>query len=494
MQDTEVHLTSDLRSKRRFVVTFDQTSLNSDADASRGTVSLREAFVTWARVATMSFGGPAGQIAVMHRIIVDEKKWISEERFLYALNYCMLLPGPEAQQLATYLGWLMHRTVGGLMAGILFILPGFASILALSVLYACYQDTGMVQALFFGLKPAIIAIVMQAVFRVGKRVLKNGTMVAIAAIGFLSIFLLDVPYPLLILSMGLLGWIGASYAPDRFDILKGHGPYPAAMSGASSDVVSSGAVSNGSAAAFLPGTFLRSVRIGIVCLSLWFGPLIAIWLLLGDGSVFFQEGVFFSKAAVVTFGGAYSVLAYIAQQAVDKFGWLQPREMLDGLGMAETTPGPLIMVVQFVGFMGAYRNPGPFSPMMAGILGSLLTTWVTFVPCFFWIFLGAPYIERLRDNKRLRAALSAITATVVGVILNLAIWFSLHTLFGEVITQRFFGLQMQLPRLATIDGAACAIALLACLLTFYGKKGMVLTLSISTVVGAIWYGMRSLGS
>jgi chromate transporter len=447
-------------------------------------VSLGESFRTWCRVAALSFGGPAGQIAVMHRIIVDEKKWISEERFLHALNYCMLLPGPEAQQLATYIGWLMHRTIGGLMAGILFVLPGFISILALSIVYACYEDSSFVQALFFGLKPAVIAIVIAAVLRIGKRVLKNGTMVTLAATSFVAIFFFDIPFPVLIVCAGLIGLVGSKVAPNRFDVIKGHdkGTGSAARSilpdRAAADVD-------------LQPTLRRSIYVSAICLILWFGPLIGVSLIFGNSSVYFQEGLFFSKTAVVTFGGAYSVLAYIAQQAVEKYGWLRSGEMLDGLGMAETTPGPLIMVVQFVGFIGAYRDPGPFSPLIGGIVGSILTTWVTFVPCFLWVFLGAPYMERLRGNKQLNSALSAITAAVVGVVLNLAIWFSLHTLFGNVTGTNVMGLRLQVPEFATADTAACAIAILACLLTFYLKKGLAVTLSVSAAAGVVLYLIRS---
>lgn len=446
-------------------------------------VPLSESFWTWCHVAALSFGGPAGQIAVMHRIIVEQKKWISEERFLHALNYCMLLPGPEAQQLATYIGWLMHRTIGGLMAGVLFVLPGFVSILALSIIYSCYEDSSFVQALFFGLKPAVMAVVIEAVLRIGKRVLKNKTMVTMAIASFVAIFFFDIPFPFLIASAGLIGLIGGKISPDRFDVITGHSKIP-----------------NSSKHSVLPDRFeqrvgsrpllLRSVYVSAICLTLWFGPLIGVWLAFGAASVYFQEGVFFSKAAVVTFGGAYSVLAYIAQQAVERYDWLRPGEMLDGLGMAETTPGPLIMVVQFVGFMGAYRNPGPLSPLVGGIFGSLLTTWVTFVPCFFWVFLGAPYIERLRGNKRLNSALSAITAAVVGVVLNLAVWFSLHTLFETVSTRNIFGLRLQIPELASADIAACTVAILACLLTFYWKKGLAVTLGVSAAIGAVLYVIR----
>lgn len=441
------------------------------------TVEFREACWTWARVAALSFGGPAGQIAVMHRIIVDEKKWISEERFLHALNYCMLLPGPEAQQLATYIGWLMHRTRGGLIAGTLFILPGMVAILALSILYAEYQEATAVQAIFFGLKPAVMAIVCEAVLRIGRRVQKNGAMVLVAVASFIGIFFCGIPFPALILCAALIGYIGGRVAPQRFVVIKGH----AGAAGGHADAPIEAALHT------VHPSWRRSLRVAALCLTLWFGPLVVLWLSFGPESVFVQEGLFFSKAAVVTFGGAYSVLAYIAQQAVERFGWLQPGEMLDGLGMAETTPGPLIMVVQFVGFMGAYRNPGPFDPLTAGILGSLITTWVTFVPCFFWIFLGAPYIERLRGNRNLTAALSTVTAAVVGVVANLAAWFALHTLFGSVATRTFSGMRLLVPDVATIDVRAAGLAAFAMLLTFYWKLEMTGTLASCAAAGAILY-------
>lgn len=453
-------------------------SQEADAVANHAHPTFREALWVWCRVAMLSFGGPAGQIAVMHRILVEERRWVSENRFLHALNYCMLLPGPEAQQLATYIGWLLHRTLGGLVAGILFILPGFLSILGLSLLYAVYQQTDFVQAVFFGLKPAVLAIVVEAVLRISKRVLKNGTMLALAVASFVGIFFLNVPFPLLILVAGCIGFLGGRFAPDRFVVIKGHGQGTAEQSPGTAVEVPLHSVQP---------TILRSFYVSAICLVLWFAPVMLLWTALGWSSVYVQESVFFSKAAVVTFGGAYSVLAYIAQQAVEKYNWLQPGEMLDGLGMAETTPGPLIQVVQFVGFMGAYRDPGPFSPLVAGIIGSVLTTWVTFVPCFLWIFLGAPYIERLRGNKLLSSALSAITATVVGVVLNLAVWFSLHTLFGTVTTERFGPLRLLLPELATVNVAACLVAILALFLTFWWKKGMAVTLAASAVFGVALY-------
>ena len=454
-----------------------EKSVDQGADANR-TVAFGEAVRSWVRVAMLSFDGPAGQIAVMHRILVEEKKWISEERFLNALNYCMLLPGPEAQQLATYIGWLLHRTLGGLVGGILFILPGFLSILGLSILYAVYQQTDFVQAVFFGLKPAVLAIVLEAVLRISKRVLKNGTMIALAVASFIAIYFLNVPFPVLILTAGVIGSLGGRFSPDRFLVIKGHGQSGAGHSSIATVEVPLHCVQP---------SLLRSLRICAIFMALWLVPLIFLWMAFGWSSVYVQEGVFFSKAAVVTFGGAYSVLAYIAQQAVERYGWLRPGEMLDGLGMAETTPGPLIQVVQFVGFMGAYRDPGPFSPLVAGIIGSVLTTWVTFVPCFLWIFLGAPYIERLRGNKLLSSALSAITAAVVGVVLKLAVWFSLHTLFGTVTTEQFGPLRVLVPELATVNVAACLVAILALLLTFWWKKGMAVTLATSATFGVALY-------
>ena len=447
-------------------------------------VPLGDAFRTWCRVAALSFGGPAGQIAVMHRIVVDEKKWIDDERFLHALNYCMLLPGPEAQQLATYIGWLLHGTRGALMAGVLFVLPGCVAILLLSILYASFEQSNLLQALFFGLKPAVLAIVVEAVIRIGRRVLKSGTLVAIAVAAFVSIFALALPFPVLVVAAGMIGLVGGRIWPERFGL--------AGRAASAKQTPQSAPVAIAQRPAVRP-SLARSLRVAATCLTLWFAPLAALWAALGPDSIYFQIGAFFSKAAVVTFGGAYAVLAYIAQQAVEKYGWLQPGEILDGLGMAETTPGPLIMVVQFVGFLAAYRRPGPFGPLAGGIVASLLTTWVTFVPCFLWILLGAPYIERLRGNRPLGSALSAITAAVVGVILNLAIWFSIHTLFGQVEVYRAGPLRLELPIFSTVDPAACAIAALACLLTFYWHRGMALTLGLSAAIGAAWFFVRGGG-
>jgi chromate transporter len=443
-------------------------------------VSFVEAFRVWIKVAIYSFGGPTGQIAVMHRLLVDEKRWVSENRFLHALNYCMFLPGPEAQQLAIYIGWLLHKTTGGLVAGCLFVLPGFLSILVLSILYAGFQDVTVVQALFFGLKPAVLAVVAGAVILIGRRVLKNRAMIGIATLAFVGIFFFELPFPLIIGLAGLTGFVGGRLRPDLFHILGKVGP------GNRDRTATEAAISDSADRGEKPNIW-KSIRVIALWLSVWFAPLLVLAVWQGAGSIFVVEGVFFSKAAVVTFGGAYSVLAYIAQQAVETFGWLQPGEMLDGLGMAETTPGPLIQVVQFVGFMGAYRNPGTMDPMWAGLLGSLITTWVTFAPSFLWIFLGAPYIEYLRGNRSMSSALSGITAAVVGVVANLAVWFSLHTLFDRIAEVRFGDLRLLIPELNTLDWAALTLAIGAFVSMTRFKLGMIPTLTGSAALGLFYY-------
>ncbi len=440
-------------------------------------VSYREAFSVWVRIALQSFGGPAGQIAVMHRILVEEKRWVSENRFLHALNYCMLLPGPEAQQLATYIGWLLHRTKGGLTAGLLFVLPGFLSILALSIIYARYQNVSAVEAVFFGLKAAVLAVVVEAVIKIGKRALKNRVMVALAALAFVAIFFFNVAFPLIVLGAALIGFVGSRLAPELFYVIRGH-----AVTGENE----SGYVITDAVAAKIRPSTAGAVRNLLIWGSVWLVPLALVYLLLGSDSTFTQIGVFFSQAALVTFGGAYSVLAYVAQEAVNTYGWLRPGEMLDGLGMAETTPGPLIQVVQFVGFMGAYRQPEMVSPLLAGVLGSVLTAWMTFAPCFLWIFLGAPYIEYLRGNKALSSALSGITAAVVGVILNLAVWFGLHVIFGVVNEQYVGPLRLYIPEWRTLDVAALVLSLISFLALFRFKLGMLLTLALSAGLGLVY--------
>jgi chromate transporter len=442
------------------------------ADAGHG-VGFGEAFRVWLRVALLSFGGPAGQIAVMHRILVDEKRWVSEGRFLHALNYCMLLPGPEAQQLATYIGWLMHRTAGGLMAGGLFVLPGIIAITGLSYIYAAYGNVWYVEALFFGLKAAVLAIVLQAVVRVGKRALRNRIMVTLAAIAFVAIFFFAVPFPIIIIAAGAIGYFGAMSGRPEFAGAEHGGAKNAAVDSMLGDEVPEHARPNAA----------RTLRVGLFWLLLWLAPVAALLIALGPANTFSQIALFFSKMAMVTFGGAYAVLAYVAQQAVEHYHWLRPREMLDGLGMAETTPGPLIMVLQFVGFMAAYRDPGNLPPMLAATLGGLLATWVTFTPCFLWIFVGAPYIEKLRGNKGLAGALGAITAAVVGVILNLSIWFALHTVFRETAPVRSFGLSFDMPIPSSVDIPALVLAIAAATAIFRFNLGMLTVLGGSCVAG-----------
>jgi chromate transporter len=441
-------------------------------------VSLREAFSVWLRVAMLSFGGPAGQIAVMHRILVEEKRWISESRFLHALNYCMLLPGPEAQQLATYVGWLMHRTLGGIIAGGLFIIPGIVAIMALSYVYAGYGNVPVIVALFFGLKAAVLAIVLEAVFRIGKRALKNNVMIALAAAAFVGIFFFNVPFPIIILAAALIGFAGAWSGGAAFAVKTEHG-------GGKHETAVVDSMLGDELPEHARPSVARALRVSSVWLALWLVPVIALLVTLGSGNVFSEIAVFFSKMAVVTFGGAYAVLAYVAQQAVENYGWLKPGEMLDGLGMAETTPGPLIMVLQFVGFMAAYRDPGTLSPMLAGTLGGLLATWVTFTPCFLWIFLGAPFVETLRDNKAISGALSAITAAVVGVILNLAIWFALHTIFREVAPVHGYGFAFDRPVLTSVDPRALALSVAAIVAIFRFNVGMITTLLACSAIGIV---------
>jgi chromate transporter len=453
-----------------------ETSLNAEGRSDPATVpaSWPDALRFWIRLGFISFGGPAGQISIMHQELVEKRRWISESRFLHALNYCMLLPGPEAQQLAAYIGWALHGLRGGLAAGILFVLPGAAVVLILSILYAGFQDVTVVQALFFGIKAAVLAVVIEAVHRIGKRALKNSVMYCIAALAFVAIFFFKVPFPLVVIAAGVAGLVGGRMNPAKFVVIEGH------------DVGGTNAADAESVPASGTASISRAMTVIGVCLALWFLPIAALATFLGSNHVFVQEGIFFSKMAVVTFGGAYAVLAYVSQQAVEHFGWLAPGEMLDGLGLAETTPGPLILVVQFVGFMGAYRNPGLLDPMLAGTLGALITTWVTFVPCFLWIFLGAPYIDRLRSNRTLSAGLSAITAGVVGVILNLAVWFGLHVLFEDVRVAHWFGMTVHVPAWDTLNVVAALLAGAALVAMLRFKVPMVTTLVASAVLGAAY--------
>ncbi|MER8677631.1 MULTISPECIES: chromate efflux transporter [unclassified Mesorhizobium] len=443
-------------------------------------ISFADAMRVWARVAMLSFGGPAGQIAMMHRIVVEEKRWIGETRFLHALNYCTLLPGPEAQQLAIYIGWLMHKTKGGLVAGILFVLPGAVAIMVLSWIYAIFGNVGAIQALFFGLKAAVLAIVLEAVLRIGRRALRNNVMVGLAAAAFIALFFFHAPFPLVILVAAVIGYVGGKMGWAAFQPGNGHGK----LGGKQVDDVDS-ALGEGMPAHARP-SIEWSLKIAAVFLLLWFVPVLFLLLFLGQGNVFTDIAIFFSKMAVVTFGGAYAVLAYVAQQGVEHYGWLKPGEMLDGLGMAETTPGPLIMVTQFVGFMGAFREPGVLNALVAGTLGGLLTTWVTFVPCFLWIFLGAPYIETMRSNKALSAALSTITAAVVGVILNLAVWFALHVLFRDLHEIGLLGMRLDVPVLGSINIPSLVLTLGAMLAVFRFKVGVIPVLAACSILGVLF--------
>jgi chromate transporter len=441
---------------------------------SRDLVPLGSATRAWWRVALQSFGGPAGQIAVMHREMVDERRWIGERRFLHALSYCTLLPGPEAQQLAIYIGWLLNGTLGGLIAGVLFVLPGFVAIMALSILYAGWGDSLAVTALFAGIAPAVLAIVSQAVVRVSKRALLNPVLVAIAVSAFAALALFGIPFPIVIAGAGLLGFGAGHLRPDLFRGVAhateaGHAPAP---------VISDDALHSERPSA------LRAGRILVVGVVLWFAPVVAFGVAVGGDSVFVDQGIFFSGAALVTFGGAYAVLAFVAQRAVEVYGWLAPGEMITGLAMAESTPGPLIQVVQFVGFMGAYSDPGSLDPWVAGMLAACLVTWVTFVPCFLFIFLGAPHVEALRHNERLSSALAGITAAVVGVIANLAVYFALHTLFVDVERQHWGPIRLLLPDVTTFVPEAAAVAAFAFVVLFRLRWSVLRTLGACAAVGA----------
>lgn len=429
------------------------------------------------RIGLLSFGGPAAQIALMHRVCVDEKRWVSEDRFLHALNFCMLLPGPEAQQLATYIGWLTHGVRGGIAAGLLFVLPGLAVILGLSTLYAYYHDIGWVAGLFFGLKAAILAIVVEAVVRIGRRALKTRFHRLVALSAFLALFLFALPFPLVVLMAGFAG-LAEARAVARGD------------SRPAGDLVDPGPAA--------PRPLGRSLATLVFWLVVWQAPLLPLWLFSGESGLA-DVFAFFSRMALVTFGGAYAVLAYVAQVAVDQYHWLKPGEMLDGLALAETTPGPLVLVLSYVGFLAGFRDGG-LSPLLGGILGGMLAAWATFVPSFVWIFAGAPYVERLRGNRMITAALSAITAAVVGVILNLAVWFALHVLFAEVgrwsiwpaATEATgqaapaFAVSLPQPDPATLDPAALVLALLSAAMIFVLKQGMGRTLLAAAALGLLY--------
>jgi chromate transporter len=419
----------------------------------------REALRFWIKLGWISFGGPAGQIAIMHKEIVEKRRWLSEEHFLHALNFCMLLPGPEAQQLATYLGWRLHGARGGVAAGVLFVLPSVFILFGLSWLYMAGGEIAWVQGMFYGLIPVVIAIVISAVRRIGSKALKSPSLWLLALLAFVAIFAFKISFVWIVLTAALAGYVGGKYVPKQFPAGKSHGESGVA----------------GAACVKLPpaprASLGRTVLVSAVCLTLWWLPVLAAGLLLGWKGIHFQEGLFFSKAALVTIGGAYAVLPYVSQMAVEHYGWLGQGQMMSGLGLAETTPGPLIMVLQFVGFVAAWQHPGDFTPLGAGVLGAMITTWVTFLPCFLFVFLGAPHVEGLRERPALASTLTAVTAAVVGVILNLAIWFAWHALR---------------PESGGVDWWVAVVAVAAWLGMERFKIGVIPTLGVAALLGMLW--------
>lgn len=428
-------------------------------------VTFWEAFRFWVKLGFISFGGPTGQIAIMHSELVERKRWISESSFLHALNYCMLLPGPEAQQLAIYVGWLLHRTIGGIVAGAFFVIPSIFILWMLSYVYVEYGKIFWISSIFYGLKGAVTAIVAAAVIRIGRHALKNEVMWLIAAAAFVAIFFFKTPFPFIILSAALIGFAGGKLLPKKFLVIGAHQKKPTLIDDSSE------------AAEHTKPSLIRAIKILTVCLTLWWTPVLLLGVWAGWDHTVTREGIFFSKAAMVTFGGAYAVLPYVAQQA-EKYHWIQPEQMIDGLGLAETTPGPLIMVVLFVGFLGAWNQPGHLPRSMAASLGALVTVWTTFVPCFLWIFLGAPYIERLRGNASLNATLSVVTAAVVGVVLNLALWFALHTM---------------IPNTAAIDWFLLALSTACFVVMTRWRVGIIQVVLISAVLGLLYKLMLTSG-
>ncbi len=414
--------------------------------------SFGELVAVFARIGVLSFGGPAGQIALMHRVLVDEKKWVEEKTYLGALNFCMLLPGPEAMQLATWVGWRLHGVAGGLAAGLLFVLPGAAVMLALSLVYALAGNVPFVAALFVGIKAAVLAIVIEALLRVARRALSGVVDWLIAAAAFVGIFFFALPFPVIVLAAAILGYLRAA------------------------------SPAGGSPAPATPVPFAATVRTVTIWLAVWLVPLVALTAVVGVDHVLARLAWFFSVLAVVTFGGAYAVLAYMAQEVVQQYGWLTAGEMLDGLGLAETTPGPLILVTQFVGFLAAFRHGGE-PAILFGVLGAIVTLWATFAPCFLWIFAGAPYLAQISAAPRLRSALAAVTASVVGVILNLSVWFAMHVVFRTVDQIALGPLLLHVPQLATLEPVVAGLAIFAALALFVAKRGMLVTLAASAALG-----------
>ncbi|APG62912.1 chromate transporter [Sphingorhabdus lutea] len=414
-------------------------------------ISWREAIAAWFKIAMLSFGGPAGQIAVMHNVLVEDKKWIDDKRFLHALNFCMLLPGPEAMQLAAYTGWITHGIRGGLIAGLMFILPGIVSVMLLSIFYVSFGNNIYFAGLFLGLKSAVIAIIIHAMQKVMGRALKGRVSYLIAAAAFIALAFLHIPFPIVIISAGILGWIflgTQQHAETKANI-----------------------------------EYKKPIIMALILLSLWLGSMAVIYKFTGVQSIWSEIGSLFSILAMVTFGGAYATLAYVGQVAVMQKSWLLPGEMADGLGMAETTPGPLVMVLQFVGFVAAYRNPGGLDPLLAGILGGLLTSWVTFLPCFLWIFAGAPFVEKLRAHAKLSGALSAITAAVVGVIANLGLWFAVHSLFADVQVINWSVVTFEWPIISSLKWDMAILTILSCYLLLKRHWNMILVIAICVGAG-----------
>ncbi|GAA3392596.1 chromate efflux transporter [Cryptosporangium minutisporangium] len=444
----------------------------SEADG-QDLIPFRQAVRTWFLISLQTFGGPAGQIAVMQRHLVDERRWIGQRRFLHALNYCMLLPGPEAQQLAIYVGWLLNGLRGGLVAGTLFVLPGLLSLLALSAIYAGYGDTTVVTAVFAGLGPAVVAIVAQAVWRLSARALHSAPLVGLAVGAFVALAVFGVPFPIVILVAAVAGWALHRVRPGLVTSAQGHG---------GADEGPPPLIADDALHADRPSG-RRNALILLVGLTVWALPVAVVAVTTGTDSVFTQQGLFFSGTAVVTFGGAYAVLAFVAQRAVEHYGWLSAGEMVRGLALAETTPGPLIMVVQFVAFLGAFHHAGSLDPWVAGVIASLLTTWVTFVPCFLFVLLGAPYVERLRGNRALSAALTGITAAVVGVIANLGLYFAVHTLFADSETVTAGPLHLVVPDVSTLRPVALGIAVVAAVLIFRLKWSVLRVLGVCAALG-----------
>lgn len=439
------------------------TSVEASNGVGAQAPTFGEAFKTWFKIGCINFGGPAGQIALMHRIVVDEKKWVDEARFLHALNFCMLLPGPEAQKLATYIGWLLHGVRGGLAAGILFVLPGALVMLGLSLLYALGRGVPLIEGALFGIKAAVLVIVVEALIRIGKRALKTNVLLALAGAAFVGIFFLQIPFPIIVIGAALVGWLVARSSPAQL--------------GLKDDAVA--------LIAPAPDRWKQAGIASVIGLVAWWAPVALALLVFGPNHVLVSIGLFFSKLAVVSFGGAYALLAYMAQQAVETHHWMTAAEMVDGLGLAETTPGPLILVTQFVGFLAGFRDAAPFSPVTMGILGATMTTWVTFTPSMLWIFAGAPFVEQLRANKKLSGALAAITAAVVGVILNLTVWFALHVLFGNVVEKHTGWLRWYAFDPLALDLKAAGLAIIAGILAFRFHRSLIEVVVAMAALGIV---------